>query len=365
MTGGIGRFVIGSAAIAALLTLTACGSIAQPSPAESAPALAAPPVDRVQLGCDELLGAEERARATGYPDTVLTELQVPLYIGSVAMAQGGLLECRWDGLESAAAFIRVGVLPDATDSYQADSNHRKVGFTSGLVGPNSIARCLGGDGGRLCDVQFDSDGYWVVLEFEGRVAEKHDEAALTVDAAQIAATIRDALRAAGPPRPAFVPVADSVGEWSSCSDLDADGAFRHAVGAPSFITPEVYEGVPAMFSVAMKRGFYARCDWEHANLDETPAGEIHRVTVEMIQGGGWAWPELIGPTAGYEPKAEIDVPGADIAVIACSGEYDCVVQALVRGSYIEVTASNEVVNGNNSNLRTGAIRGMELAIAAL
>lgn len=386
MTGTIRILALTSATIAMLLAVSGCSSALAPTPEKSGsssatssamptaapvqPDLSSRPEDRVPLACDALMGESELALVMkGVPGTSISAQPFSANNGTVSTLQGGMLQCLWATPTDADPAmgrwnIRLEILPEATEAYQtAIASFDSDGSMQPLVGPNSFVSCLTDGPSRSCTVRFETDGYWVELTYGGLASSHPTQAELLQDAATIGNTIRDGLSDAGAPRPQFAPSADAATPWASCADVDAGGEFRSALGSSSFVAPEGYEGGPAMFSVAMQRAGFTTCVWRHADVYTTPAGELRQVGIEMIPGAGWAWPELRESALAQDADAQIAIAGADDAVVVCWDVDECTVQALVRGSYVAADASNQ--QGNSADARAGAIRALELAIAAL
>lgn len=386
MTGTIRTLTYSCVTIAVVLALVGCSSALDPVPDTSTPPSSTPssipsatesakpelsawPTARVPAECDELLGANELTLAMGIPAASYSASDSTANNGTISFAQGGMLTCGWEsavktGPEEGGVHTRLEILPDASDAYlDMVTSYPRETFTPGLIGPDSLLYCSAADFAQSCTVIFDADGYWVELSFSGLSQQGATKESVTDVAVQIGASITDALSAAGSPKPAFVPAADAARPWGSCADIDRDGAFRSEIGSPSFTAPEAHESGKAMFSVAMQRAGYTDCVWRHADVYSAPAGEIRQLGIEFIPGAAWAWPELFALATTENADAEIAIQGADAAVITCSSEDNCTVQALVRGSYLAAVASNE--QGNTADARAGAVRALELAIAAL
>lgn len=384
MTGDLRTIALQCVAIAAILALAACGSAPLPSPDPTStpkatvatvapepeqPDVASRPADRVPLSCDELIDEDARALAMGALKSTISLKTSSVSNGMISFLQGGMLTCQWESskavkVEGSSSELRLEILPDAADEFQAmAASFPTDGFTTGLIGPDSLVSCIGEVSKRSCTMRFENDGYWVELSFNGHTTLAAADPSLADDAVQIGTAVRDALAAAGPPRPAFVPAADAATGWDDCADVDGSEAFRRELSSPSFVAPEGYWAGASMFSVAMVRAGFTTCVWRHNDVYSTPAGELRQVGIEMIPGAAWAWPDLVADALAKNPAAEISVAGAEAAVLVCWDANECTAQALVRGSYVAANASNE--QRNTADARSGAIRALELAIAAL
>lgn len=180
--------------------------------------------------------------------------------------------------------------------------------------------------------------------------------------------MRDALDAAGQPLPQFQPPEGSLPAWESCDAIDEGGAFRSALGSPSLGAPEADEtdGAIAMFAIAWQRADFRSCSWRHADPYSSPAGELRLLGARILPGGEWAWPELAHAALAKDGASEVDINGAERAVVSCSSyeEYaGCKVEALVDGSYLSVDTDFD--EGGEGSARTRAIEAMALIVPRL
>ena len=84
-------------------------------------------------------------------------------------------------------------------------------------------------------------------------------------------------------------------------------------------------------------------------------------SVTMLPGSAWAWPSLREASVS-RGASEVTVAGADDAILLCSSESDCTIEALVGGSYISVYLS---VDQGRSGAGVLATTAAEFVIARL
>lgn len=370
------------------LALTGCGDDKEPSPSTSpgasspsasaptpGPTITATPVGggdevdvaliapRIRATCDDLISASQRAALLGVASSDIDFVTYPLANGSAAELQAGVLTCQWAGPtigEEASAAIDIKVLPDAAPVFAAFAPPLSGSEVLGTLGAGSVVNCFDYAPARSCYFRYLVSGYWVEASFTGLIpAGKSDASSVTSSVAELIST---ALVGAGTLGPAFVPPAGSAAAWSSCSVLDASGAFRAAVSSPSLVAPEgEFTGAGTLFSEAWQRVSFRSCVWRHTDPYSSPAGQIRQTSVSILPGGGWAWPSL---RESYEDRGatEIDIVGADEAMIYCFDNDNCTIDALVDGSYFGVNMSLDQGRGGAQAL---AVAAAQFAIARL
>lgn len=375
------------AAIAAALLLTGCGGAPTPTPtptASSTPS-AAPtssptptptPVDeqeedaepaliaaRISARCGDLANTALREELTGIDDEDLERVSYPLANGSAAELQAGVVTCQWFGppiLEESSAAIEIKVLPDAAAEFAAFSAPLSGGEVLGTLGAGSFINCFEDAAVRSCYLHYLAGSHWVDASFTGVTPTPATDAVAA--ATEFAHAIADGLIAAGPLGAAYVPPAGSRPVWSSCSVLDAAGAFRTALSSPSLTSPEAeFTGAGTLFSEAFQRVNFKSCAWRHADLYASPAGQIRMASVMMLPGAEWAWPSLREAYLSQGATA-IVVAGADDATITCYNDDDCTINALVDGSYVSVYLSVDQYRGGAAAI---AVTAAEFVIARL
>lgn len=298
-----------------------------------------------------LIPSEARATVLGVGEADVRVVTHPLVDGSAAGWQGGTLECWWavplaGSPERTAGNLSVAVLPRAGDAYHA--------FAEAFAGPDisvdslgttSQMRCSAEEDGGSCSGSLLIDDYWAEFSFRNFTigsATQDEVLALGVVAGT---AIRDALSAAGEARAAFVPAPDSLEAWGSCDDLDDGGQLREALDSPSLLEPEGQyasgdgEGI-AMFSVSWTRAGFASCSWSQKDMFSSPPDELRLLSTLMLPGGAWAWPEISAHALSQAGAQEVQIDGADAAIITCSvpETTGCKVLVLAGGSWLSVDA---------------------------
>ncbi|AMB58675.1 hypothetical protein [Microterricola viridarii] len=282
-----------------------------------------------------------------------------------------MLNCEWSssaGTEGPR--LTVEILPDAVGEYFDFVEGLPLADSQlGLIGPDSRINCYADTEGSSCSASFLADGYWVDFEFTRPAADPAPTIEETRSVAVVTGTaIRDSLQAAGEPLPQFQPPADSLAAWDDCGVVDGDGSFRTALGSPSLGEAEARdsEGAIAMFAIAWQRADFLSCDWRQADPYEAPAGELRLLGVNILPGGGWAWPELSEVALSRDGATDVAIEGAEQAVASCIWDDEhsgCTVEALVDGSYLYVdTGYDEAADGS---ARERAIEAMGILISRL
>lgn len=329
------------------------------------------PEARVPVSCEQLIDVESIALAVGVPAADVSANVHPLANGSAASMQAGMLECGWHGdAGTVASGLTVEVLPDAAGEYTAYINGLPLPDTQdGLIGPESRIRCYEDEVGRSCTASFLSSGYWLNFSLvQPPVDQPNSDADILAIGVATGAAMRDALDAAGQPLPQFQPPEGSLPAWESCDTIDDGGAFRSALGSASLGAPEAEESddAIAMFAIAWQRAEFRGCSWRHSDPYSSPAGELRLLSASILPGGEWAWPELAHAALAKDGASEVDINGAESAVVSCSSyeEYaGCKVEALVDGSYLSVDTGFD--ESGEGSARTRAIEAMTLIVPRL
>ena len=372
--------IVAVLAVAGCSTATPVADPTSPAPVSSAPATptasATPTPEpvayeriptRIPLECDDLLTAEQIATALGIAASDISPYDNPMSNGRIGILQAGVLQCNWQSPategEDAKYHMTVEVLADAKTEFAESDLNRKV---ADLLGAGSFVRCTNQETVRLCEGEFQVDGYWTTFSFsrepENSAADKDHKPALTVGKA-----LRSALGEAGTPLAPYVIPADALAAWDSCSVLDAKKKIRSALGSPKLINPEgdsSHDGNYMLTTLAFDRGGFTSCTWRQNDPYESPTGQVRQFTVRMIPGAGWAWDEARDDVLEHGQGAElVDVDGADEAVVSCSSGVDCTLVALVEDSYVEVVMSFD--SDSDRSASDAAVTAVEFAIERL
>lgn len=375
-------------AVVLILILTGCGDDPVPAPdsrvtstltpaptpvptssSSTAPDAEAepPPIPpRIGAACDDLVSASDRENILGVADDDIEALEHPLADGSAAVLQAGVLTCRWTGPTlggGAVVTMDIEVLPDAAAVFAAFV--RPLGGTEvlGLLGSGSVIDCFAEAAERYCSLHYLSGSSWVEASFVGAAPVPASDP--VAGAVAFAAAISDGLAAAGPLAPAYTPPTGFLPAWSGCGVVDAGAAFRSALASPSLSAPQPeFSGAGALFSEAWQRVHFKSCAWYQAGFatfTSSPAGQIRMVTVGILPGAEWAW-ERLRESSVDRGATELSVLGAEAALLRCSSDDDCTVEALVDGSYLSVYVGVDTGRGDAA---TRAETAAEFAISRL
>ena len=373
-------------AIGAILLLSGCSGTPMPLPTPSAtassgtptpeptatdagapyeepaePAALIPP--RIPASCATLVGAELRAKVTGFGPSELTRVVHPLANGSAAKLQAGVLTCEWSGPaigDEASAMLSVEIMPDAAEEFAAFTRPATGSEVLGTLGAGSSILCADYAPVRTCSAHFVASGNWADLSYTGSIPSPSVDAVAT--ATEFAQAIAAGLAASGPLTAPYAAPSGFAPVWTTCSTLDDLGAFRVALSSPSLTSPEAqFTGPGTLFSQAWQRVDFKSCSWRQADLYNSPSGEIRMASVSMLPGSAWAWPSL-RETSVNRGASAVTVAGADDAILLCQTDSDCTLEALVRGSYVSVYLS---LDQGRSGADSLAVTAAEFVIARL
>jgi hypothetical protein len=338
--------VSSGSALVLIMLLSACtspsGAVAPTtaSPAstaatETAPSPSEPPSSRpsplIPVACDDLVPTSVREAALGAPGV---QVKHPLADGSAAQLQAGVLMCEWIVDGPLDARLHVDVLPDALHDFRAFVAAYPYPGGSAAFGPDSDLRCWS-DEAIGCSADLTPGGYWVEFELSAPPADgvvDMSSAGMKVGAA-ITEGLADVVSSErGDP-------GDVLPGWDDCLQLDASD-LRAVTDSPSLGLPQPsYVGPGVIFSVAWQRAGFRSCVWRQPDVYDAPDGELRMLTVNVLPGGAWAWPELVDAAMPAAEVRELEVPGADAAYIACSYETECRIDLSVQGSLLSVQGS--------------------------
>lgn len=383
------RPIVSVVLAAIAISLAGCSAVPMPLPSESAsptstaePTPSDAPADsrdddadaeavepaaliapRINATCGSLVNSSARERFLGVDDDEVELTYWPLANGSAAELQAGVLSCEWAGpaiSDEAMAAISLEILPDAAAEFAAFAPPVSGTEVLGTIGAGSTINCFDYAPVRSCYVHFLDGSAWVNASFTGALPVPATSA--TDDAEQFAATISAGLAAAGPLAPAYSPPPGFTPAWSSCAVLDAQSAIREVLGSPSLITPEAeFTGAGTLFSEAWQRVNFKSCVWRQADPYSSPAGQLRQFSVLILPGSEWAWAALREAFID-RGAAPVEIAGADDATMLCFDGDNCSVEALVGGSYVNVTMSMDQDRGGAAAL---AVTAMEFAISRL
>jgi hypothetical protein len=323
---------------------------------------------RVPAWCSDLLSVSSVSSVLGVPESIVVPFIYPLADGSAAERQAGKLDCYWaltdQPEDERQASMTVEILPDAANDF-----HRLVHFEgpgNELLGRDSDVWCTVDEGYLSCYAMFEHNGYWVEFSYDIAAPKNTKTSIVIAQAKQLGETLITALDAAGEPLPPYEPPAGYLTAWSSCEVLDNGTGFRSAVNSPSldrgWTAPIV--GPSDLFETAYERADLEWCQWVHDNDDEyIPPGQLRQLTVEIIPGGGWAWPSLSRGSLVLDGAAEVTIAGTDAALIYCFDGTDCTVEALVKHSYLKLNLYFDSVADGDA--RSTAIIAMEYILRQL
>jgi hypothetical protein len=322
--------------------------------------------------CDAVMDATLQAQAMRVPESTITAAPQQVTFDSAGLASSGLLQCRWDAPPTESEnppTVILSVLPDAAADYAAFTAARQhLGGVSDSLSAGSNVWCSTEFEWASCTLDFESRGYWVSAIIDS-VVEGRSPAMAEVDATAVGTAIIARLADVAPPVEVEVEGAgESVQTWGSCEQVSHvfDGYVLTSSGEPA--------GGEALnqFALANHRSTISHCAWTGTELIPESA-TIGFAKLSIIERGATSWPEL--EDAYREDPAgtlgwDIDVEGADSAVVLCHQGVDCAVIASAGGSVLRAELAMTLSITRESSydeetLTNACVRALERAIAEL
>jgi hypothetical protein len=266
----------------------------------------------------------------------------PLADGTAAQLQAGVLTCEWVVDGTLDARLHVEVLPDGLQDFRAFVAAFPYPGGSAAFGPDSDLRCWS-DEAIGCSADLTPGGYWV--EFELSAPPTDGVVDMSSAGLHVGAAITEALSGVVPAERGEI--GHALPGWDDCQQLDAID-LRGRTVSPSLGLPEPsYLGPGVIFSVAWQRAAFRSCVWRQSDVYDAPDGELRMMTVNVLPGGAWAWPELVDAAMPAAEVRELEVPGADAAFLACSYGTECRIDLSVEGSLLSVHGSYDSPDDGN------------------
>ena len=272
----------------------------------------------------------------------IDERRAPGSMVDVATQQVGGMQCVWGGQTRTDNgyddTIELTVLPAGASDY-ANFGPPTVSTNGAAIdtaGDHSGSSCQSSGDTFSCSAQLLVGQYWVTIIYtnsDGAGPPRAAASALLQTSLQQLAT---SIRAAGSPRPPFVP---SSSAWSGAALCGAgsEANVQAAFGSPLTQSQASYPPY-GITSVAASRASGTQCAW----ATQKGGSGATQVDVAIVPGGGWALPaELTDPPSDYYfgAKKSVRIAGATGAMIACNS-VDCEAFLSVDSNWLSIAVSS-------------------------
>jgi hypothetical protein len=309
---------------------------ADPTPSSTAEPAALEPQSTLPLGCADLLSLEDvQQRIPGTSLTVaVDESSAPDGEYWAGFAPAGGLRCGWAGAGRTDGGydqgLQLSILGDAEAAYEAwlAGPAPQVAWSEDAYGDRSHTYCAA-DYQNGCYGGVMVGGYWIDVSLRDAVARTADVAEQRLS--ELLAPVVEAIRVAGPARPAWTPPASAYAGAGLCDD---PAVASGVVDGDVTIAPWSAEGAVDQLTAGFGRAGTISCTWSSG------AAGRQQLVVHVFPGGAWIFsrfaadPEDAAP--GYLSAAQpVTIDGADGALTAHA---DVVWSAMsVGGSLVVVT----------------------------
>jgi hypothetical protein len=245
--------------------------------------------------------------------------------------QAGGLTCIWggDGRTDASydAGLTLNILGDAADAYAA-YGPPDGSSVQDTLGDDSAIDCYAFVPGYQCFGQVLVGEYWIdaVVSDSANVTSTADAVAMFT---AVVGSVVDKVRAAGEPRPAWIPPAGSFDGAALCSDPTAVAA---ALGvAPGELSVQVL-GANDTLQIAegTRRSGSSHCTWGTAS-------STYAANLTALAGGAWAMKRYLAqPTVAIgglqQAPQPVTLPNTESAILSCGD--GCVAAMVIGGSIV-------------------------------
>jgi hypothetical protein len=337
------RAAMAAVAVGAALILTGCasgpvpGATARPDRATSSATASVEPVEsapvqRFDLGCEQLLASGDVTALFGsevspQKDTSTIEsLSGPR--GNAVRQLGGIV-CLWsDGRphsesESSAPGAWITVRPDADKEWAAYAS---------AYGESTLGlRCPGSEQTAMCLGEYGIHGYWVAITINDAALASGATALGTVT--PIVDRIRSVVSALPAPRPAWTPSKAPATIPADCEAFVPIESVRTALAQTKPLAYSVGDGwsLPGTITSTPARG---------GCLVGTTESDDIIVVVEWLSGGAWAYTREVEPRLADRSAEDAHVDGmraGDSALWCDDTAVRCFLDLRVGGSWVRST----------------------------
>jgi len=252
----VSRPALAAAVLTGVIALAGCTPVATPIPRPTTPSISATPAaattrqPTLPLSCAQLLPASQVTSMFGTPVSLrIDERRAPGSMVDVATQQVGGMQCVWGGQTRTDNgyddTIELTVLPAGASDYAnfAPPTVSTNGAAIDTAGDHSESSCQSSGDTFSCSAQLLVGQYWVTIIYtnsDGAGPPRAAASALLQTSLQQLAT---SIRAAGSPRPPFVP---SSSAWSGAALCGAgsEANVQAAFGSPLTQSQDAHRGAP-------------------------------------------------------------------------------------------------------------------------